>query len=232
MVRPGELPDSITLDRHALADGQIVEIPADLPEAIRLTGAGSPLPGVLLETARGGMPGPIKVRSASLARGYLAGATKSRKLVVDSKLRPDDLGFVRDGQLYPVSRTADVVIADGRRVLATEVEARLHEVAGVRRGSAVLLDVPWHDGAVVMAEPSRSVTHHRELAARLAQQCYVTAGIMPRESVIADRDALPKTPSGKVQRFRARELLSAYDHSLLARVECDERVPATGLRGA
>ena len=135
MVRPGELPDNIVLDRHALADGQIVEASDDDPEAIRLAGAGSPLPGVSLETAGGGMPGPIKVRSASLARGYLTGATKSRKLVVDGTLRPDDLGFVRDGRLYPVARTADVVIAEGRRVIATEVEARLHEVHGVRPGA-------------------------------------------------------------------------------------------------
>lgn len=232
MVRPGELPDSVVLDRHVLADGEIVEISPGRPEAIRLTGAGTPLPGVLLESSAGGGPGPIKVRSASLARGYLAGATKSRKLVVDGKLRPDDLGFVRDGRLYPVGRTADVVVADGRRVIATEVEDRLQEVAGVRPGSAVLLDVPWHDGAVVVAEPSRSVTHHHELAARLAQQCYVTTGIMPRESVVAERDALPKTPSGKVQRFRVRELLGTYDSGMLARIECDERLPATGLRPA
>jgi acyl-coenzyme A synthetase/AMP-(fatty) acid ligase len=152
--------------------------------------------------------------------------------VVDGKLRPDDLGFVRDGRLYPVARTADVVIAEGRRVIATEVEARLHEVTGVRPGSAVLLDVPWHDGAVVVAEPSRSVTHHHELAARLAQRCYMSAGIMPRESLIAERDALPKTPSGKVQRFKVRELLGAYDPGVLARIECNERLPATGLRGA
>ena len=74
--------------------------------------------------------------------------------------------------------------------------------------------------------------HHELVAARLAQQCYVTAGIMPRESVIAERDAIPKSPSGKVQRFRARELLARHDHGLLACVECDERLPATGLRGA
>ena len=55
---------------------------------------------------------------------------------------------------------------------------------------------------------------------------------MPRESVIAARDALPKTPSGKVQRFKACELLGGFEAGLLARIERDEPLPATRLPGA
>jgi acyl-coenzyme A synthetase/AMP-(fatty) acid ligase len=177
--------------------------------------AGAALTGAEVAAGEAGHTGRIVVRTGWSATEYAGSPERTAGTFVDGRVYTGDVGFVRDGQLFPVGRTDDLIQVAGRNLLATEVEGALAAVNGVRAGSCVL--VPADDGLVLIAEPSRFCKSPAELAQTLLMQTAELAGIRPHACLIVERGALPKTPSGKVQRFRARRLADCDDGLVIAR---------------
>ena len=113
-----EAPRYLAVDGVALADSEVREVADDDPVATRIVSAGVPCAGVELT---GGSPGAvteIEVRSPSLADGYLGDPARTAERFPAGGFRTGDLGFVRDGHLYPVGRVDDILSVGGRKVYA------------------------------------------------------------------------------------------------------------------
>jgi fatty-acyl-CoA synthase len=86
----------------------------------------------------------------------------------------------------------------------------------------VLVDVPngGRPSLVALAEADRDDAALARIAPELKRRVYETAGVRLAECVLLERGALPKTPSGKVQRFRCREIVASDAPSIVERVRC------------
>jgi fatty-acyl-CoA synthase len=203
-----EAPRHLVVDAVALADGRLVEVESEDPAATRMVSAGVPRRGVELPGAATDAVGEIRVRSDSLATGYFGDERQTAERFRDGAVVTGDIGFVRDGHLYPVGRDDDVISIGGRKVYAREIEHAVDLLDGVRSGSML---IEQRNGGrsrlTLFVEPrSKSVDLHR-LADDAASLAMARAAVTLDECVFLSRGALPKTPTGKIQRHRCRYLL-------------------------
>jgi fatty-acyl-CoA synthase len=205
-----EAPRFLTVDGVALADAELREVAEDDPVATRIVSSGVPCAGVEVSTEDTRVS-EITVRSASLATGYLGDPARTADRFVDGGFRTGDLGFVRDGYLYPVGRLDDILSIGGRKVYAREIEAAVDDLDGIRRGCSAL--VSTHDGRqqrlTLLVEARSAGIDLVALADRAAELAMSKAGVVIDRFLVLPKGTVPKTPSGKIQRYRCRELLAA-----------------------
>ena len=182
--------------------------------------AGRPLRGVELRIEGDEGVGEILVRSPSLASGYFEDEAATAEAFAGGELRTGDLGFLSDGELYVVGRADDVIKVGARKVWATEVEAALAQEPAVRAGNCALVLVPDSTGQrlVVLAEPADESGALETAARRVGRRALEAGGIGIGECVFLARGSLPKTPSGKVQRYRCRQLAREGGDAVIGRV--------------
>ena len=159
--------------------------------------------------SQGEPKGEIRLTSPSLASGYYADPVRTGERFVDGQLLTGDIGFFRDGYLYPAGRLDDMLSIGGRKVYAREIESAVEGLAGVRRGCTALVDTR-QDGRqllTLIVEVSSSRLDARELAAQAASLAMSKAAVALDRCVLLPRGAVPKTPSGKIQRYRCRMML-------------------------
>jgi fatty-acyl-CoA synthase len=204
-----EAPRLVTVDGAALADGEVVELAEDDPAATRVVSSGLPCPGVRLGGLTGDAVTEIRVSSPSLASGYYADEARTAQRFAGGELHTGDIGFVREGYLYPVGRMDDVLSIGGRKVYAREIESAVDDLDGVRRGCSALVDT--HDGGrqrlTLIVEVTAGRPDAGELAQRAASLAMSKAAVALDRCVFLARGAVPKTPSGKIQRYRCRLML-------------------------
>lgn len=215
-----EEPSMLAVDSVALADGEIVPADASAATTARILDLGPPCAGCEVRLGRDGALTEIEVASASLACGYLADPARTAERFHDGFFRTGDLGFLRDGRLYVVGRHDDMICVGGRNVYAREIETAVDRLPTVRTGCTTIVDVP--DGPetrlVMLTELRDGAGDYAELTATAARIATATAGVSLSECVFLPRGMLPKTPSGKIQRFRCRQLVSAEALEPTARV--------------
>jgi acyl-CoA synthetase (AMP-forming)/AMP-acid ligase II len=163
----------------------------------QIVSSGAPLDGYELRI-EGADVGEILVRGPSLADAYADGTVLADH---DGWFHTRDLGALRDGELYVIGRTDDVLFVAGRNVYAQEIEAHASEVSGVRDGRVVA--VPEDGGVTLVAECEPRISDEastRRLAEELRQRVLARLGVAPRRVLLAPRGALPMTSSGKIRR--------------------------------
>ncbi|MCT2583659.1 AMP-binding protein [Actinophytocola gossypii] len=213
-----EPPRHLTVDAVALADGVLSEVDPGAESATAVVGAGVPCAGVELSGAPADRLGEVLVRSPALASGYLDDPERTAERFVDGWLRTGDLGFVRDGHLYPVGRADDVISVAGRKVYAREIENAVDGLAGVRRGCTTLIGAADGRELTMVLEVRKQLDDYRPLAEAVASVAMAKAAVAVDDCVFVARNTLPKTPSGKIQRHRCRQLLATGRLTPLATV--------------
>jgi 2-aminobenzoate-CoA ligase len=183
-------------------------------EAIRPGTTGLPVPGfqarvvdpVTLSPVPDGEPGLLAVRGPTGCR-YLADE-RQRGYVRDGwNLTGDTYVREADGYFRYVARADDMIISSGYNIAGPEVEEALLRHPDVRE--AAVIGVPDDQrGQIVRAcvvlrdGPPRD--EHTAEALRAFTREEIASYKCPREIVFLD--ALPRTPTGKLQRFRLRDL--------------------------
>ncbi|EWM18595.1 LOW QUALITY PROTEIN: non-ribosomal peptide synthetase, partial [Kutzneria sp. 744] len=241
-----------SFDRDALRAGRLASATED---AVHLVASGRAAEGttVLVRDNDGGVAddgeiGEICVRAPSVARGYwgdeanTAATFHGRVAGHDGDfLRTGDLGALRDGRLYVVGRSKDLIIVAGRNHYPQDVEAVAVDAAPERLGRTAAA-FQWDDGRVglvvearrgqarLLAEPEAFAV----LDAAVRRQVGAACGIDLAEFVVVRPGGIPRTSSGKVRRARTRELLTENGLAVLGRADpsvSDPAVPAaTGVR--
>jgi acyl-CoA synthetase (AMP-forming)/AMP-acid ligase II len=224
----GEEPRLLTVAREPLADGRLEVVDAEAgPETTTLVSSGRPVGDAELRIdgdGDGGV-GEICVRSSNLTCGYVNRPDLDGERLADGELRTGDAGFLHDGELYVTGRLDDMLSVHGRNLYARDIEVALTDAeAGIRRGTCVLLGLANGGGptrVLLLSESAQESASRRELdrlAERIAEAALRETGIHLDECAFVARGRLPKTPSGKVKRFRCRELLERDGDEILARV--------------
>lgn len=181
--------------------------------AIRPGSTGKPVPGYearVIDDAGNevppGTPGRLAVRGPTGCR-YLADA-RQREYVQDGwNLTGDTYVMDADGYFWYQARSDDMIISSGYNIAGPEVEAALLQHEAVAECAVVGAPDPLR-GTVVMAYVVPRAGVDRDAALIEALQGFVKATIAPYKypRIIELVDALPRTQTGKVQRFRLRQM--------------------------
>lgn len=161
--------------------------------------------------------GEVEIRGPSVIDGYWDDAQETDRLKrPDGFLRTGDLGYLADGQLYITGRQKDIIIINGRNLVPAQIEVAL--------ASAIESDVAHHVVACgVQDNRTKTESLHLIVETRIhprpEQQ---TAAEDKLRSVLetsfsvsgatihwVKKGEIPKTSSGKIQRYRCRQLIAA-----------------------
>jgi fatty-acyl-CoA synthase len=201
------------VDGDALANGRIEEVKAGAPAARRIVSTGRPVGATQVEVDPD--TSEILVCSPSAASGYWgdADATAARFLR-DGFLRTGDIGFRHAGEVYVVGRSDDQLIVGGRNVYVHQIEAEMSEDPEIREGNCAIVETHRNGRArigvlaeLASARGGGDGAERDAVSDRLRRIAMERAGVAIDEVVFLAPGVFPKTPSGKVQRFRCRELL-------------------------
>jgi benzoate-CoA ligase family protein len=160
-----------------------------------------------------GTPGHLYVRGDSAATGYWCRSEITRRVFQGPWVRTGDT-YVRsaDGYYTSLGRTDDIIKAGGIWVSPTEVEERLRAHPAVNQ--VVVVSVPDEEGldkpvACVVLLPGALSTGGRAASDELIAFCRAGLAAFKRPRHVLLFDELPVTATGKLQRFRIRELAIA-----------------------
>ncbi|SFK52699.1 benzoate-CoA ligase family protein [Geodermatophilus ruber] len=152
-----------------------------------------------------GTPGNLYVKGSSAATGYWSRMDVTRRVFQGEWVRTGDT-YVRsaDGFYSSLGRTDDIIKAGGIWVSPTEVEERLRAHPQVNQ--VVVVSVPDEAGldkpvACVVLLPGATTTPDE-----LVAFCRDSLAAFKRPRHILVFEELPTTATGKLQRFRVREL--------------------------
>jgi benzoate-CoA ligase family protein len=180
--------------------------------------SGFPVPGYRVELRRPdgtviegpGEPGMLYIAGDSICTGYWCRTEVNRAVFQGEWMRTGDQ-YVRgeDGSYTCLGRADDVLKVGGIWVSPTEVETRLLEHPAL--AEAVVVGVPDEDGldkpvAYVVARPGRRVDPDELIAF-----CRAGLASFKRPRLVVEVDELPKTATGKIQRYRLRALATATE---------------------
>jgi fatty-acyl-CoA synthase len=152
-----------------------------------------------------GEPGEIICRSPATMIGYYRKPEATAASVVDGWLRTGDLGYVDDdGFIYIAGRAKDMLITGGLNVYPAEVERVIAQHPAVHEAAVIgVPDDQWGEigHAIVVLHPSGQLAE-TELLDYLGPQ--LAKYKIPKRFTIR-QEPLPRTTSGKVQKFVVRE---------------------------
>lgn len=164
-----------------------------------------------------GFSGEVWVSGAHVAAGYWGReaatiATFRARLAGDpcTWLRTGDLGFLRQGILYISGRIKDLLIVNGRKHHAEDIETTLQaHVERCAGGTTAVFQAERNDrghlvAAVEMADPPTSPEDFERLRERINAAVWCFHEIMIDEIAMVRLGRLPRTTSGKIQRNEAR----------------------------
>ncbi|HSW18737.1 MAG TPA: acyl-CoA synthetase [Ramlibacter sp.] len=154
--------------------------------------------------------GEMLIRGNIVMMGYLKNPQGTAKAFAGGWFHTGDVAVVHpDGYLQITDRSKDVIISGGENISSVEVEDALHRHPGVLHAAVVAQpDDKWGEVpcAFIERKPGAAPLTEAELIAfcrdRLAHyKC-------PRRVVFTE---LPKTATGKIQKFRLRELAGSRE---------------------
>ena len=157
-----------------------------------------------------GQPGEILTRGPDRFGGYTDPALTAQSIDAEGWFRTGDVGVLDpEGYLTITDRVKDIIIRGGENVSAAEVEQLLAHMDGVAEVAVVAAPderLGEHGCAFFRMQagveaPDLDAVRAHLAAAGLARQKW------PEE--LRSVDELPRTPSGKVQKFVLRERLRA-----------------------
>ncbi len=150
--------------------------------------------------------GEIVIRSNTMMAGYLKDEATTRSAFAGGRLNTGDLAVRHpDGCIEIKDRAKDVIISGGENISSLEVEGVLHQHPAVLLAAVVALpDEKW--GEVPCACLELKTGHAEPAGADLEAFCRarLAAFKVPRRFVFGE---LPKTATGKIQKFQLREAL-------------------------
>jgi len=151
--------------------------------------------------------GEVMFRGNIVMKGYLKNASATDETFAGGWFHSGDLGVLHpDGYIQLKDRSKDIIISGGENISSIEVEDVLYKHPAVQAAAVVAKpDVKWGETpcAFVETRPGTQVTADEIIAwcrKKLARyKC-------PRHVVFVE---LPKTSTGKIQKFKLREMAKA-----------------------
>ena len=196
-------------------NGAVTLIDLDDDDERAFTTDGHPLPGVELKavdvygaTLPAGQAGKLLVRACSNFGGYLK-RPQFNSTDADGWFDTGDLASIdTQGYIRITGRSKDVIIRGGENVPVVEIEALLYRHPAIAMAAIIAYPderLGERACAVVVPKPGQSIDLPTLVEFLKLQK--VALQYIPERLIV--RDAMPSTPSGKIQKFKLREMLQS-----------------------
>ena len=154
--------------------------------------------------------GELLIRGNTVMMGYLKNPGATDQAFAGGWFHTGDVAVVHpDGYLQITDRSKDVIISGGENISSVEVEDVLHRHPGVLHAAVVAQpDEKWGEVpcAFVERRAGAESLHEAELIAFCRER--MAHFKCPSRVVFTE---LPKTATGKIQKFRLRELAGSRE---------------------
>jgi len=148
--------------------------------------------------------GEVFFRGNVVMKGYLKNPTATEEAFRGGWFHSGDLGVMHeDGYLELKDRSKDIIISGGENISTIEVENAIYGHPAVQEAAVVARpDQKWGETpcAFVALRPSQSATEQEIIDFCRDRMAHFKA---PKTVVFTD---LPKTSTGKIQKFKLREI--------------------------
>jgi len=198
-------------------NGAVTLIKLDDDDKLASTTDGCALPGVEVRVVDGdgnalpaGEIGRLVVRSCSNFGGYLK-RPHWNGTDADGWFDTGDLAYITAGGYIRISgRSKDVIIRGGENIPVVEVEALLYKHPAVAQVAIVAYpDERLGERACAVVVPKSGGAIDFPAMVEFLKSQKLAVQYIPERLIV--REAMPATPSGKIQKFRLREMLQQND---------------------
>ncbi|ACB53106.1 AMP-dependent synthetase and ligase [Crocosphaera subtropica ATCC 51142] len=221
-------PKYKTIDEKALEENQVVEVERQKPYSRTLVSCGHEWleqtikivnPHSLTE-CKNNQVGEIWVSGGSVAKGYWQKPDKTKETfeayLSDTKegpfLRTGDLGFLSsEKELFVTGRLKDVMIIRGRNHYPQDIELTVEQSHPALRsscGAAFVVGNTGNERLIIVQEVERTYLrklNQQEVTSAIRQAVAKHHGLQVHEVILIRTATIPKTSSGKIQRYRCKE---------------------------
>ena len=155
-----------------------------------------------------GKEGELLVRGPNVMRQYLYDEKATQEaLTSDGWLRTGDLGRMdKDGYVFITGRLKELIIKGGENIAPREIDDALYSHPDVIEAAAFALPCPHYGEKVEAGVVLKDGTQMD--GATLVDHCITRVGTFKAPDKVHVFDALPKGPSGKIQRIKLAALVS------------------------
>jgi fatty-acyl-CoA synthase len=165
-------------------------------------------PDTMVPVARDGEAlGEVMMRGNVVMKGYLKNKASTDKAFAGGWFHTGDLGVMYpDGYIQLKDRSKDIIISGGENISSIEVEDALYKHPAVSAAAVVAKpDAKWGETPCAFVELKAGATATSE---ELIAWCrtHLAGYKVPRTIVFAE---IPKTSTGKIQKFKLRETAKA-----------------------
>ncbi|WCM63688.1 amino acid adenylation domain-containing protein [Paenibacillus polymyxa] len=214
--KPGKPIVTMYLDRNHLNIGDsIIEVEPNSTSSVSFVEIGTPIEYCSVRVAdesnrllNDNTMGYVQIQGKNVTQGYYNDAEATSKLFTqDGWVNTGDLGFMHNGKIVITGRIKDIIFVNGQNIYPHDIERIAEEIEGVELGrvAACGVHVPEMetDGIVVFVVSKKKLDRFVPIARKLKEHLYIKAGWIVQD-IIPIRQ-MPKTTSGKVQRFKLSE---------------------------
>ena len=168
--------------------------------ARKLMRAGVPAVGTSL---RVDADGEVVARSNTVMEGYWNQPEETARALGGGWFHTGDGGLVdEEGHLSILDRKKDVIITGGENVSSIEVEDAIFSMEGVAEVAVIgIPDERWGEMVIALVVPADGAGLTEE---RVIAHCHTALAGYKCPKRVELRDGLPRTATGKLQKFRLR----------------------------
>lgn len=211
-----------SFDAEALRDDRVVEVERDAPGSREYVACGHPMDEHDLwivdpethERLGDDVVGEIWLRGPSIAAGYwnrpelsqAAFGARLENVEGDPFMRPGDIGFRHEGELYVIGRLADRIVVDGKRHEPHDIELTVEDAEpALTSGTACAFQL--EEGLCIAAEARRTKSPEElaELAQRIHDTVVAEQSVAPAVVVMIPPRSIARTSSGKIRRHAYKQ---------------------------
>lgn len=206
---------SLAVDRNKLNVGDKISVKAAGENTVSFVNVGRAVNNCAIRIAdkqgkpvKDGVVGHVHIKGEAVTSGYYNNAIETKKVISEEGwLNTGDLGFIINDALYITGRAKDVIFVNGQNFYSHDLERVAEEVEGVELNKIVITG--YFNAAENKDQTIAFVFHRGEPASFLALANALKAHINSKigfqlDTIIPVKD-IPKTTSGKLQRFKLAE---------------------------
>jgi acyl-CoA synthetase (AMP-forming)/AMP-acid ligase II len=226
---PGKPLTTLFPDPEKLAPGDSVQLLEEPVGSYELVCLGRPLPGCevrICDDQGDQLPdysvGHVHIRGNNVTRGYFRCPACNDAAFFDDWLDTGDLGLRTTDGLYITGRCKDILFAGGQNWYPQDIETAFQNAAGIDADKVAVCAVRdeeiGEDSLLVFVQQRGAL---EDFIARLPgfQASLVASTGLHARAILPIR-GLPRTTSGKLQRFRLAEAFKAGEYAeLLGKLE-------------
>ncbi|MBO0784150.1 MAG: AMP-binding protein, partial [Ktedonobacteraceae bacterium] len=163
-----------------------------------------------------GIVGEIWVSGPNVAHGYWNNERETERTFRANLrekregpfLRTGDLGYIKDGELFVAGRIKDLIVIRGRNHYPQDIELTVQQSdSELESGACAAFSIEREDEErlVILKEISRRIGDPNSLIESIREAIAREHEIQAQAIVLVDKGSIPKTTSGKIQRYECRD---------------------------